>query len=195
MRKLIITNIVSLDGFSAGPGGNVMALPMDHAFDSYNVERLRGADTLLLGRTTYEGFKGYWPAVAGDPAADAVNREISQRNDAIEKVVVSDRLTTEQTDPWRETTSIVRRADAHERIAELKHGSGGEILVFGSGTLWNDLLAAGLVDELHLMLGATVLGDGTPAFAAPAGRLRLLDARRFDGSDNLLVRYRTGSDG
>src|ERR671915_652344 len=104
MRKLIVTNIVSLDGFSTGPGANVMAMPMDHAFDSYNAERLRAADTLLLGRTTYEGFKLYWPGIADDPAADAVNQEISRLNGAIEKLVVSDSLTPDQTDPWRDTT-------------------------------------------------------------------------------------------
>ena len=167
-----------------------MAMPMDHAFDSHNVERLRAAEILLLGRNTYEGFKAYWPSIAGDEESDAVNREISRRNDAIEKVVVSDTLTPEQTDPWRATTRIVRRAEAHERIAELKDGDGGEILVFGSGTLWNGLLAAGLVDELHLMVGPVVLGDGTPAFTTPpATRLSLIDTLTFDGSDNVVIRY------
>jgi dihydrofolate reductase len=206
MRKLIITNIVSLDGFYEGPDGNAMALPMDHSLDSYNVERLREADTLLLGRNTYEGFKGFWPQVGDDPAAAAeqlgipveyldtpIHREISRLENAIDKVVVSDSLATDQTDPWRDTTRIFRRADAHELIAELKRGSGGDILVFGSRTLWNDLLAAGLVDELHLVVGAVVLGDGTPAFATPpAAPFRLLDVRTFDGSDNVLVCYAAG---
>ena len=56
MRKLIVCNIMSLDGHYTRPGNNVMVLPMDEAFDTYNAERLRAADTLLLGRTTYEGF-------------------------------------------------------------------------------------------------------------------------------------------
>ena len=67
MRKLIVSNIMSLDGYFEGPGGNVMALPMDGFFDEHNLERLRAADTLLLGATTYTGLKGYWPAVAADP--------------------------------------------------------------------------------------------------------------------------------
>jgi hypothetical protein len=54
MRKLIVCNIVSLDGFYSGPGGNVMAMPFDDGFSDYNAERLRAADTLLLGRTSYE---------------------------------------------------------------------------------------------------------------------------------------------
>ena len=62
--------------------------------------------------------------------------------------------------------------------------------MFGSRTLWNDLLAHGLVDELHLLIGAVVLGGGTPAFESqPPVSLRRVEARGLDGSDNLLVRY------
>lgn len=203
MRRLIVTNIVSLDGFYEGPGANVMALPMDPAFDDYNLERLQAADTLLLGRTTYEQFKGFWPEVADDPRAAAehlgipahvldtpTHRDISRLQNTIEKIVASDSLTPGQTDPWRDTTRIVHRADARDQVAELKRGVGRDVLVFGSRTLWNDLLAAGLVDELHLIVGAAVLGDGTPAFSAPpAAPLRLLGSRSFAGSHNLLVRY------
>jgi dihydrofolate reductase len=203
MSKLIVTNIVSLDGYYEGPGRNVMVLPLDQSFDAYNAERLRAADTLLLGRTSYEGFKGFWPHVADDPKAAAerlgipvqrldtpIHREISRRLNAIAKVVVSDTLAADQTEPWRDTTRIVRRVDAHEEIAELKQRPGKDILIFGSRTLWNDLLTAGLVDELHLMVGSVVLGGGTPAFGKElATPLRLLDTRTWEGSDNVLVRY------
>jgi dihydrofolate reductase len=200
MRKLVVCNIMSLDGFFEGPGGNVMALPMDGFFNEHNLERLREADTLLLGAATYAGFKGYWPAVAADPevfpavaanpAVANVQRETGLRNNEIQKVVVSDSLTSEDTAPWTDTTTIVRRADARGAIAELKDRPGKDILTFGSRILWNDLLVAGLVDELHLMVGALVLGGGTPTFGAgPVPPLRLLDTRRRDGSDNLLLRY------
>jgi dihydrofolate reductase len=200
MRKLIVANIMSLDGYFEGPGGNVMALPMDGFFDEHNLERLRAADTLLLGTTTYMGLKGYWPAVAADPKVSPavaanpdvadIHRETGQRDNEIQKVVVSDSLTADDTAPWTETTTIVRRADAHQAVAELKDQPGKDILMFGSRTLWNDLLVAGLVDELHLMVGATVLGGGTPAFGTgPVPPLRLVNTRRRDPSDNLLVRY------
>ena len=200
MRKLIVCNIMSLDGYFEGPGGNVMALPMDGFFDEHNLERLRAADTLLLGATTYTGLKGYWPAVAANPEVSPavaanpgvadIHRETGLRNDEIHKVVVSDSLTADDTAPWTQTTTIVRRAGARQAVAELKDQPGKDILMFGSRTLWNDLLVAGLVDELHLMVGAAVLGGGTPAFGAgPVPPLRLASARRRDGSDNLLLRY------
>ncbi|GAA2354512.1 dihydrofolate reductase family protein [Nonomuraea africana] len=206
MRKLIVTNIVSLDGYFEGKGGDVMALPMDAAFDAYNAERLRAASTLLVGRASYEGFKAFWPSLADDaetvatfrddPRERAVIQEISRLNNAIEKVVVSDSLTPGDTAPWTATTRIVRRAEAHERIAELKGGDGGDIVVFGSHILWNDLLAAGLVDELHLMIGPVVLGGGTPVFTdGGTPRLRLIGTRSFGGSDNLLVRYAAAPEG
>jgi dihydrofolate reductase len=200
MRKLIVCNIMSLDGYFEGPGGNVMVLPMDGFFDEHNLERLRAADTLLLGAKTYMGLKGYWPAVADDPTVSPavaanpgvadIHRETGQRNNKIDKVVVSDSLTAEDTAPWTETTTIVRRASARRAVADLKDQPGAEILMFGSGTLWNDLLVAGLVDELHLMVGAAVLGGGTPVFGAgPVPPLWLLSTRRREGSDNLLLRY------
>lgn len=119
MRKLIVRNIMSLDGYCEGPGKNVMSLfeyrfktySTDESFSVYNAERLRAADTLLLGRTSYEGFKSYWPSVAEDPNEPPIEREISRLNNAIEKVVISDSLTAEQTEPWQNTTRIIRRAD------------------------------------------------------------------------------------
>jgi dihydrofolate reductase len=205
MRKLIVATIMSLDGYVEGPGGNVMVLPMDGFFDEHNLERLRTAQTLLLGATTYAGLKSFWPAVAEDPtvspavAADPcvadVHRETGRRNNEIGKVVVSDSLTKDDTAPWTDTTTIVRRKYAREAVADLKAQPGGDILMFGSRTVWNDLLAAGLVDELHLMLGATVLGGGTPAFAGPVPPLRLRTTRRRDGSDNLRLVYEVGAVG
>lgn len=193
MRTLIVTNIVSLDCYYEGPGGDVMALPMDHSFDAYNAERLASADTLLLGRRSYEAFKSFWPQMADSADAGATHREIGLRQNAMDKVVVSDGLTAGQTRPWQDTTTIVRRTDAHEQVAALKRSPGRDILVFGSRTLWNDLLAAGLVDEVHLMVGPVVLGGGTPAFGAvPGAPLRLLGVRRWEDSDNLVVRYACG---
>jgi dihydrofolate reductase len=189
MRKLIVCNIISLDGFFSGPDGNVMVMPFDNGFSDYNAERLREADTLLLGRTTYEAFRSYWPAIAEDAAQPAVEREISRLNTAIEKIVVSNSLKPGEIQGWG-PTRVVRRADAHAEVTALKKRPGREILVFGSHILWNDLLAKGLVDELHFMVGAGVVGEGVRAFdTRPPGSLRLMGTRTFDGSSLLLARY------
>jgi dihydrofolate reductase len=197
MRKLIVSNIMSLDGYYEGPGKNVMVLfdyrrevyPADESFDAYNADRLRAADTLLLGRVSYDGFKSFWPSVADDPNATPIQREISRLNNAIDKVVISDSLTSEETAPWH-NTHIIRRAEAHAQIVELKRQTGRDILVFGSHTLWNALLADDLVDELHLMIGPVVIGAGTPVFdGPPKASLRLIETRTWDGSGNVLVQY------
>jgi dihydrofolate reductase len=189
MRKLIVCNIISLDGFFSGPGGDVMAMPFDNGFSDYNAERLRAADTLVLGRTSYLGFRSYWPSIAQDMSQPAVEREISRLNAAMEKMVVSNSLKPDEIGGWG-PTRVVRRADAHAEIAALKEGPGREILIFGSHLLWNDLLATGLIDELHFMIGAGVVGEGVRAFETrPPGRLRLLETRAFAGSSLLLARY------
>lgn len=200
MRKVVVSSIVSLDGCVAGPGGNVLALPMDRFFDEHNLERQRSADTLLLGRNTYLGLKAWWPAIAEDPARSPavqldpstaeLHRETAQRNNALHKVVVSDTLTDADTAPWTDTTTIVRRADAHETVRRLKDRPGQDLLVFGSATLWGDLLQAGLVDELHLLIAPVVLAGGLPAYGSgPVPPMRLVDVRRREGSDNALLSY------
>ena len=191
MRKLVVTTICSLDGFVEGPGGNVMALPMDNSFDTYCAERLAAADTLLLGRRTYDMFRGFWPPVADSAAATPAQREISRRDNSIRKLVVTDSpLDAAASAPWTNTTDVVSREQALDRIGELKQAGGDDILTFGSRTAWTPLLRAGLVDELHLMIGAVVLGNGTPTFdGGEAPALQLLGTRTFDDSANVVLRY------
>jgi dihydrofolate reductase len=127
--------------------------------------------------------------MADNPNATPTHREISRLDNEIDKVVISDSLTSEETAPWH-NTCIIGRADAHEQIAQLKCQTGKEILMFGSRTLWNDLLAHDLVDELHLMIGPVVVGGGTPVFdGQTAVSLRLIDTRTWAGSEDVLVRY------
>jgi dihydrofolate reductase len=193
MRKLIVSNLISLDGYASGPGGDVMALPFDTTFSDYNLELMQAADTLVSGATTYRGFVSYWPPVADDPAQPEVERAISRRHRELEHVVVSDTLTEEETGVWRENTRIVRRDGAWDAIAQAKNGEGGPLVAFGSMTTWNDLLAAGLIDELHIMVGAGVLVDGVPAFSLrPPGPMRLITARQLGASNIALLLYSLG---
>lgn len=195
MRKFVVCTLMSLDGYFEGEGKNFMVMPADHSFDAYCAERLRTADTLLLGRATFELFHGFWPAVADNPGASADQREISKRDNELQKVVVSDTLTLQPGTPWVTSTRVVSRAEAVDTVRDLKAEPGGDILTFGSRHLWNGLLAAGLVDELHLMVGPAVLGGGTPVFgSAPVAGLRRMGVQTFDGSDNVVLRYAVDAD-
>jgi dihydrofolate reductase len=84
-------------------------------------------------------------------------------------------------------TTVIGRADLANWLAAEKERGSGDILIFGSRTTWNGLLAQGLIDELHLMISPAALGEGTPLFES-AVDLALLDARRFEGSHNVLLR-------
>jgi len=196
MRTVIVCNIMSLDGYYEGPSRNVMALNMDEAFDAYNLERIRRAGTVLLGRTSYDGFSSYWPGIANAPAdpdnraLSDDNRELSQIYNKLEKVVVTNSDIPLADNPWHDTTTVVRRDDVADWLAEERERDAGDILTFGSRTMWTGLLERGLVDELHLMVGPAALGSGTPLFAVAAD-LTLRETRRFAGSDNVLLRYAT----
>jgi len=194
VRTVIVTNIASIDGYYAAEDGNPMALNMDEAFDAYNRERICAADVVLLGRTSFLGFSSYWPFVAdapADPADRALsqdNRETSRAYNRLPKVVVSDTLNVLEDNPWHSTTTVVPRASITGELDRLRTGGDGDVLVFASHLLWNALLAARLVDELHLMVSPNALGAGIPLITGPA-QLALLGTRTFDGSDNVLLRY------
>jgi len=190
MRKIIVFNIISLDGYHTGPGNEVSVMfpMMGKVFDAYNAELLRTADVFLVGRVSFELFQSFWPKVAENPTSDEwtpEQREIVQEGKSVNTIVVSDTLTGNWPD-----IRIIRRADAYQQIAELKRQTGKDILMTGSRTLWNDLLAHDLIDEIHLMIGNVVLGEGVPVFVGkPDVTLRLIDIRRWEGSDNVLLRY------
>lgn len=190
VRKVIVYNVISLDGYHTGPNNEVSVMfpMMGPVFDTYNAELLRAADLHLVGRRSFELFESFWPKVAENPDSEAwtpEQRELSQAGRSVRAVVVSDTLTSNRPD-----IRIIRRAHAYDQIAELKRQPGKDILITGSRTLWNDLLAHDLVDEIHLLVGNMVLGEGIPVFAGKhSATLRLIDVRTFESSDNVLLRY------
>jgi dihydrofolate reductase len=189
MAQLIVSILSSLDGYCAGPGGTLAGLPMDAAFSTHNLDRMRRAGTLLFGATTFPMFEAYWPTVDRGPDVDPVQREIAERVAAAGKLLVSDRLRVRHDSPWADT-EVIPRAQARARIAQLKAAPGPDLLIFGSHLLCNGLLAHGLVDELHLLVGNVLLGEGVPTFEPGlAQQWVLLDQRRLAGSDTVALRY------
>jgi dihydrofolate reductase len=190
MRKIIVYNVISLDGYFTGLGNDVSVMfpMMGDVFDSYNTELLRNADVHLMGRVSFELFQGFWPKVAENPTSEEftdAQRDLSKAGKSVKGIVVSDTLNGN----WQDVR-IIRRRDAYQQIAELKRQPGKDILITGSRTLWNDLLAHDLVDEIHLLIGNLVLGQGVPVFVGgTSAAMRLIDTRRWEDSDNILLRY------
>jgi dihydrofolate reductase len=181
-RRVVANISLSLDGRVNGPGGDYdMSWIVPHAVADTSRDhmvRVTGAaTTAVLGRKNYQGFAGYWPAVADDENADPRDRAFSAWLNATQKVVFSTTLTES---PWQDTQFVA--GDPAEEVRKLRAQDGGDIIVLASSSIIRALLAADQVDRLSITLCPTVAGGGARLFedGLPASDWTLADLSTTD---------------
>jgi dihydrofolate reductase len=174
MRKVVAFMHVSLDGFAAGPGGELDWAIMNEELEPYVDNLLKTVDTALYGRMTYQMMAGYWPTVPGNPTS--TKHEIDHANwvENVSKVVLSKTLSKVE---WNNTRLI--KDNIVEEISSLKEGPGRDIMIFGSPRVVHTLAQLDLVDVYRITINPIVLGAGTPLFKVPMSLKLVEEAKTF----------------
>ena len=168
MRKIITTTWVTLDGFIAGPNEEMDWVIVDEEMGIYEDDLVSAADTLLLGRVTYQSFAGSWPHVPDNPNASEGEKAYARKLNAMRKIVFSKTLPTVE---WN-NSSLVKEV-LPEEITKLKQEPGRDMLIYGSASIVRTLTNHGLIDEYQLLVHPVVLGGGKPLFQDIRDRRKL----------------------
>jgi len=161
MRKIITTTWVTLDGYIAGPNGEMdwVAENYDDAMAAYENEIVSQADTLLLGRVTYQSFAGSWPHVPDNPSASEGEKAYARTLNAMRKMVFSRTLESVE---WNNST--LRKEVIPEEIKQLKQEPGRDLLIYGSASIIQTLTNHGLIDEYQVLVHPVIVGGGKALF-------------------------------
>ena len=179
MRKLGVFNLVTLDGYFAGPGGDISWHTLDPEFQAVANEAANAGNTLLFGRVTYELMAGYWPT----PEAMKSEPKVARGMNSSEKIVFSRTLKSAD---WNNTRLV--KDDMPSEVRRLKQGSGKGLTILGSGSLVSQLAQERLIDEFRILLVPVVLGQGRTMFEGGKDRfpLRLVSSQAFKNGTVLL---------
>lgn len=190
MRRIVMINWVSVDGFFAGPNGEIDWMIRDPEVDKAlhepkpGVAPSEGSNTMLLGSVTYTMFENSWPQIAKDPNAPEEMHKLAEEVIGMTKIVFS-RTRKEVT--WK--NSRLFHGNLLEETKKLKRTVGSDIIVFGSGTIVQQLTSAKLIDEYLIVVTPVVLGKGNLLFGdVERLNLQFIEARPFK-SGNVLLRY------
>ncbi|MCL4245424.1 MAG: dihydrofolate reductase family protein [Candidatus Dadabacteria bacterium] len=181
MRKVVVSNLISLDGFIAGPSGEIDWFSVDREVLDYIKERFGSMGILLFGRVTYELMAGYWPNASPPEDDEAIIHAMN----SLPKIVFSRTLASAE---WN--NAVVNRGDPVHETKMMKSEGGKDIVIFGSGTIVSALSEAGLVDEYRIFVNPVILGAGKQQFGGLGHRvgLRLEDTKVF-GNGLVLLKY------
>lgn len=177
MRKIISFMHMSLDGFVAGPNGEMDWIKVNEEIFEYAGKRIQASDTALYGRVTFEMMENYWPHAGEKTDASKHDVEHSAWYNKVHKLVLS---TTLQEKAFRNTTIINNLRE--DQLSNIKNQEGTEILLFGSPTATHSLLHLNLIDGFWIFLNPIILGKGIPLFEGMQHKikLQLLPGRTFD---------------
>jgi dihydrofolate reductase len=177
MKKLIVQELVSLDGFFAGPHGEIDWHCVDDEYGEYAKDFLNSVDVLLFGRVTYQLLASYWPTASDD---------ISHKMNTLSKIVFSKTLEKVE---WQNTRLI--KENVVEQITHLKQQQGKDLAILGSADLASYLMNAGLIDEYHITVVPVVLGNGIPLFKDihESVNMKLLKSKTLNSSGNVQLFY------
>jgi dihydrofolate reductase len=182
MRKLIVFNTVTLDGYFTGVDGDLswaFTDAQDTEWNDFVAGNAAGDGLLLFGRVTYEMMVGYWPT----PLAAENDPVVAERMNNLPKVVFSRTLDVVS---WQNTRLV--KSDMVAEVQKLKNESGPDMTILGSGTIVSQLAAAGLIDEYQLVVASVVLGRGRTMFDGLPENLplKLIQERSFSNGNVFL---------
>ena len=179
MRKIISFMHISLDGFVAGPNGEMDWIKVDEEIFDHVGKRISEGDTALYGRVTYQLMESYWPTAADKPTATKHDIEHSKWYSKVHKVVLSKTMK----DEGLTNTTIIcdNLSDSINEIKQSRNGGSKDILLFGSPTATHSLMKLNLIDGYWLFVNPIILGRGIPLFAGIKDKikLKLLTTRQF----------------
>ena len=168
MRKIISFKHVSLDGFVAGPSGELNWFKADQEIFDYVEKRISQTDTALYGRVTYQMMEDYWPKAGQQPNAPKQAIDHSNWYNKVHKIVLSKTL---KKSALPNTTII--SDNLPERINEIRQQEGSEILLFGSPTATHALMEQNLIDGFWLFVNPIIFGQGIPLFKNGKDKIKL----------------------
>ena len=176
MRKIVLSLHMSLDGFVAGPNGEMDWIKLDDELFDLVGKATNEADTALYGRVTYQMMQSYWPTAGDEPGASKHDKEHSAWYNRVQKFVISKSMKGLNIDK----TTIISDNVAGE-IKKLKNEKGGNIIMFGSPSAAHTLIQDNLIDEYWLFVNPVLLAEGIPVFSKIKGRigLELVKVERF----------------
>lgn len=195
MRQIVTFNRVSADGYFAGTDGNLNWVVPEEELDKAAAASTSGTGTIIFGRRTYEMFEGFWPHALDDSSTAPDPHRAGRRSPEIRAMatwineatkVVFSRARKEVT--WR-NSRLLHELDPRE-IEAMKQQPGGDIMIFGSGSIVSQLTEHGLIDEYRFVVGPILLGAGRSLLSGVPKSLRLdlLEAKEYQ-SGNVMLRY------